>query len=222
MRRTPQREAAMNNRSKSALDWDARYRAAEASPFGDAPNEYLREFCERPDFSAKTALCLADGDGRNGTWLAQRGLQVTAVDHSVEATRLALLRDEGAGVTVERMTADLAVWQPESGRTWDLVCILYLHGAAALRERAVRTAYAALAPGGWLVLEGFSKAQAERPGMGPDDPDKLYDLDEIRGWIPQARPVEAWSGCILLDEGRRHAGKAEVDRLSACRPSMPG
>ncbi|WP_282610709.1 bifunctional 2-polyprenyl-6-hydroxyphenol methylase/3-demethylubiquinol 3-O-methyltransferase UbiG [Pelagibius sp. Alg239-R121] len=204
----------------SAQAWDARYGAVDGGLFGEVPNEYLRMFCARGDFRAfnpRTVLCLADGDGRNGTWLAQQGLDVTAVDHSAEATRRALARDDAAGVKVERITADLADWAPETGRNWDLACILYLHGTAALRERAVRLAYESLTHDGWLLLEGFSKAQAERPEMGPDNADKLYDKDELTRWLSDALIVEATSGFVRLEEGRRHAGEAAVERLAARR-----
>lgn len=201
---------------KSPADWDARYGAAAGGLFGEAPCEYLREVTARSDFAPRTALVLADGDGRNGTWLAGQGLAITAVDFSAEATRRALARDRAAGVAVERITADLATWRPEPGRRWDAVFLFYLHGTAELRRTAVRTGADALGPGGWLVVEGFAKAQAAR-SMGPDDPAKLYALDELADWLPDLEPVEALAGRILLDEGARHHGPAEVIRLAARR-----
>lgn len=220
----------MTEPTRSARDWDARYKAVDEGLFGESPNEYLRRFCECSDFVEFTSrhaeacrvLCLADGDGRNGTWLAQCGYQVTAVDHSAEATRRALARDKTAGVTVERITADLADWMPEAGRTWDFSCILYLHGTRVLRERAVRLAYEVLEHDGWFLLESFSKAQADPDTMGPDDPDKLYNGAELQTWLSDALIIEATSERILLEEGRRHAGEAEVERLVARRRFSAG
>ncbi len=204
----------------SAEAWDSRYQAAEGGLFGEAPNEYLRMVCARSDFQAfkpRRALCLADGDGRNGTWLALQGFEVTAVDHSAEATRRALARDQAAGVQVERITADLVEWSPEAGRSWDLACILYFHGTTTLRERALRLAYESLTHDGWILLECFAKGQAARPEMGPDSPDKLYDGKELGDWLADALIVEATRGLVCLKEGRRHAGEAEVERLVARR-----
>ncbi len=225
----PSCPVCMSAPTRSARDWDARYQAVDEGLFGEAPNAYLRSFCEGSDFVKFTrrhaescrVLCLADGDGRNGTWLAQRGYEVTAVDHPAEATRRALARDKAAGISVERITADLADWMPEAARTWDFACLLYLHGTSPLRERAVRLAYETLEHDGWFLLEGFSKAQADPDAMGPDDPDKLYDAVELRTWLSDALVIEASSGRILLEEGRRHAGEAEVDRLVARRRSIP-
>jgi hypothetical protein len=203
----------------SAARWDKRYRAAAEPPFGEAPNDYLRGVCVRADFGARTALSLADGDGRNGRWLAECGLSVTALDVSAVATERALALDSRRGVAVERVTADLAVWSPEAGRRWDVVALIYLQGASLLRHRALQIAAVAVAPGGWLVVEGFSKLQAVRPDMGPDDPDRLYDLEEISSAAQGLEVVEALAGRVLLAEGVRHRGAAEVVRFTARRPA---
>ena len=68
--------------------------------------------CARSDFAARRVLCLADGDGRNGAWLAGRGLAVTAVDVSAVANEKAQALDRSRGVSVTRITADLAEWRP--------------------------------------------------------------------------------------------------------------
>ncbi len=203
----------------SAETWDARYAAAPAGLFGEAPNGWLVEVASRPDFAARSALLPADGDGRNGCWLAGRGLAVTAVDLSGEATRRARARDRAAGVAVERITADLTTWSPGE-RQWEAAAILYLQGPEALRRRAVEMAAEALAPGGWLILEGFAAAQAGRP-MGPDDPAKLWDLGRLLSWVPRLVPLAAREDRIQLDEGPRHRGEAEVVRLAArASPAM--
>jgi len=201
----------------AAARWDKRYRAAVAPPFGEAPNAYLRMIVARADFAARSSLCLADGDGRNGRWLALQGLSVTAVDVSAVATEQALALDRRHGVGVERITADLAEWAPAPGHAWDAVFLIYLQGTGTLRRRALELGAAALAPGGWLVVEGFSKVQGARPEMGPDDLDRLYDLAELRDALPALQVVEALAGRVLLSEGTRHRGEAEVVRYAARR-----
>lgn len=210
-------EGKKRNQGSSAERWDKRYGAAVAPLFGEAPNDYLRMICARPDFAARRVLCLADGDGRNGRWLAGQGLEVTAVDVSAVATERALALDRSSGVAVARLTADLVDWTPAAGQTWDAVFVIYLQGTAALRRRTLEVAAAALAPGGWLVVEGFSKAQARRPDIGPDDPDRLYDLEELHAALSGLEVVEALAGRVRLDEGPRHRGAAEVVRFAARR-----
>ncbi|MCB1472569.1 MAG: class I SAM-dependent methyltransferase [Rhodobiaceae bacterium] len=200
----------------SGPDWDARYRAAEGSLFGDAPNDYLRMICARTDFAPKTALLPADGDGRNGSWLASQGIAVTAFDLSAEATRRAVDRDKVNGVSVERFTADVTAWQP-AGRTWDAAIVFYLHGPASLRRACLDKAIASLAPGGWIVLEAFAKAPQPATGPGPGSPALRYSNEELAEWVGELQIVELMAGTILLDEGSRHSGLADVVRLAARR-----
>ncbi|MEO3431390.1 class I SAM-dependent methyltransferase [Pelagibius sp. CAU 1746] len=208
----------MNGETSSAGRWDRRYSAAAEPPFGEAPNEYLRMIAARSDFAVRRVLSLADGDGRNGAWLAAQGCAVTAVDCSAVATERAVELDRRRGVAVTRIVADLAEWVPAPGDAWDAVFVIYLQGTRGLRLRALEVAAGALAPGGWLVVEGFSKAQAGRPDIGPDDPDRLYDLEELRAAASGLEVVEALAGRLRLDEGPRHRGEAEVVRFAARRP----
>jgi SAM-dependent methyltransferase len=203
--------------SSSAARWDKRYRAAREPLFGEAPNDYLRMIRAHAGFAARRVLCLADGDGRNGCWLAEQGHDVTAVDVSAVATERARELDRRRGVTVVRLVADLADWTPAAGARWDAVFVIYLQGTAALRRRALEVAAAALVPGGWLVVEGFSKAQAARPEIGPDDPDRLYDLEELQAVCSGLEVIEALAGRVRLDEGPKHRGDAEVVRFAARR-----
>lgn len=199
------------------MDWDARYAAAEGGLFGDEPNAWLTMVLGRPDVAPRSMLLPADGDGRNGTWVARRGVAVTALDLSAEATRRAMARDAAAGVTAERIAADLLQWWPEPGRTWESAAILFLHGPEALRARALAVASAALAPGGWLILEGFATAQAEGD-MGPRDSDRLYDPDWLAAAVPGLDVHDLLTGRARLDEGPLHRGEAQVVRLLARKP----
>lgn len=195
-------------------DWDKKYREGGAL-FGDAPNEYVRQIKGRSDFDAKSALCLADGDGRNSVWLASSGLAVTAVDFSEVALDMARTRDNNAGVEVERILGDLETWSVPNGRAWDAVFILYLQSDPRTRMRAIQVGCEALLPGGWIVLEGFSKKGAGSETLGPDDRDVLYDLDEILEAAAGVEVIEALQGRTLLSEGDKHRGEAEIIRFAA-------
>lgn len=65
--------------------WNTRYRdAGEDYLFGTEPNRFL---AHRADLlrNGRSALCVADGEGRNSVWLAEQGLEVTAVEISAIA-----------------------------------------------------------------------------------------------------------------------------------------
>ena len=203
----------------TSADWDARYGAADGGLFGEAPTVWLRAIVGRPDFSARSMLLLADGDGRNGTWVAQQGMAVTGVDLSAEGTRRARLRDTRAAVAVERIVADLRHWQPEPTRRWEAAAVQFLQGPEIVRKRAISLAMERLAPGGWLLVEGFALAQAGE-AMGPTDPSRLYDLDQLDAMIPERwHRIEALTGRVALDEGARHHGLAHIVRLAARAPA---
>lgn len=203
--------------SVSMPDWDARY-SETASPFGDAPNEYVRRIATRSDFTAGSALCIADGDGRNGAWLAGRGLEVTAFDSSAVAVERAVARDRAAGVSVERLVADIAEWSP-GGRSWQSVFLIYLQSDAETRRRALRTAVEALAPGGWFVLEAFGGSGGGVADCGPKDRAVLYDPADIESATQELDVLEALEGRVYLDEGDRHRGLGNIVRFAARMPS---
>ncbi|MEL6979850.1 MAG: class I SAM-dependent methyltransferase [Pseudomonadota bacterium] len=232
-----------------AAKWDARYRAAPAEGlFGGAPNAYLRAVAERPELKLRSALFLADGDGRNSRWLAARGVACAAVDLSAEATRRAAASDAAAGVSVERICADLERWTPPAER-WDAAFLIYLQGPPALRAAAMDAAWRGLAPGGWFGLEAFAvqafaaeavaaedfaeeafaeDALAVEAVAGPRaaDADRLgpeaaarYRCDEVIAALPGAEIIEAMTGLVRLDEGPRHQGLAAALRILARKPA---
>ena len=201
------------------VDWDRRYRDSGERLFGNRPNEYLREVFARSDVAAAAVLCLADGDGRNGTWLAANGHRVTAIDISAVATDQACVLDREHGVEVERIVADLADWTPAADQTWEAVAMIYLQCEETVRAQAVRRSAAALAPGGWFIAEGFSRAGIGEGGPGPNSPDLLYDLEGLKAALPGFRIVESSDGVVWLDEGGRHQGPARVVRLLARKPA---
>lgn len=197
-------------------DWDAKY-AARDDLFGTAPNDYVRCMASRPDFPGGPVLCLADGDGRNGTWLASRGLEVTAVDISGVATEKARRRDTAAGLKVDRITADILEWTPPDGQRWSAIFLIYLQSDPGTRQCALQLASNALRPGGWLVIEAFAQSAGHEVAAGPRDGSVLYSLEEIERLTSDLAVIEAFEGRTRLDEGDRHQGLAHVVRYTGRR-----
>jgi hypothetical protein len=67
---------------KLADFWNQRY-GKEEFAYGTAPNDFLVEFARHIKPGGRV-LCLADGEGRNGVWLAAQGHAVTSVDIAAE------------------------------------------------------------------------------------------------------------------------------------------
>jgi 2-polyprenyl-3-methyl-5-hydroxy-6-metoxy-1,4-benzoquinol methylase len=179
--------------------WDERYSGRELV-WGAGPNRFVAE--EAAGLPPGAALDLGTGEGRNAIWLAERGWRVTAVDFSAaglaRAARLAAER----GVNVTWVHADLLAWQPgKSG--YQLVLIAYIHLPPASLTRIFRTAAAAVAPGGTLLVIGHDRDNITRGYGGPPDHDRLYTpatvTAELNGLVIRRaeqvlRPVQAPDG----------------------------
>ncbi len=63
--------------SKKFRNWDDRYADSDYL-FGTAPNDFLKSVADRMAPNSRV-LCLADGEGRNGVYLATLGHKVTAL-----------------------------------------------------------------------------------------------------------------------------------------------
>ncbi|PWC28964.1 class I SAM-dependent methyltransferase [Teichococcus aestuarii] len=189
--------------------WDARYRAGEWL-FGQAPNRYLETLAPRLRPGMR-ALALGDGEGRNGVWLARQGLRVTAVDWSATGMARAAALAAAAGVALETAVADLTAWDwPEA--EYDLIAWVFVHLPGPDRRAVAARACRALAPGGLLLLEGFTPAQQGRRSGGPKDPDLLWTREEAEALFAGLAVQECLEGTVRLDEGPRHQGPAEVVR----------
>src|SRR5690554_5562091 len=88
--------------------WDMRY-ANKNYLFGRGPSHFLieRESYFQP---GQVALMVADGEGRNGVYIAQHGLRVHSVDGSTVALRKARKLAEETGVQLVFEQADVTDW----------------------------------------------------------------------------------------------------------------
>lgn len=195
--------------------WDARY-AGGGFQFGTAPNRYLESLQPRLRPGMR-ALAAGDGEGRNGVWLARQGLVVTSLDWSATGLAKARAMAAEAGVALEVVQADLAAWDWPAAR-FDLIAWIYVHLPPADRARAVSGVLRALAPGGLLALECFTPAQEGRRSGGPKDPSLLWSRAVVEACFPGLEVLELLEGTVLLDEGPRHQGPAEVVRALLRRP----
>ncbi|ANN17698.1 SAM-dependent methyltransferase [Amycolatopsis orientalis] len=105
-----------------------------------------------------TALDLGCGEGGDAIWLARQGWRVTAVDISETALKRAAGHAAEAGVEgIVWERHDLAVSFPEG--SFDLVSAQFFHSPVAEdgeRDKALRRAAEAVAPGGTLVVAGHA------------------------------------------------------------------
>ncbi len=173
---------------EAALFWEDRYRR-HGRLWKGTPNPLLAETAER--LAPGRALDLGCGEGGDAAWLAARGWQVTAVDIAPAALELTAEHAARAGVA-DRVTTelhDLARGFPSG--SFELVSAQYLQTPFDLpRERVLRRAAHALAPGGLLlVVEHGSRHpwSSVDPDTRFPTPEEIYagiGLDPA-GWTPE-------------------------------------
>ncbi len=197
--------------------WDTRF-DTDTYIFGIEPNVFLttHKSLFRP---GARVLAVADGEGRNGVWLAQQGCEVLSVDISPlgieKARKLAIQR----GVSVRFECADLMNWDWPQQAFDVVVCIFIQFATPAERKVLFDGFWSALKPGGVLLLEGYGANQLQYKSGGPGKLEHLYTLDMLReafaDWqIDTLREYEA-----VLDEGPRHSGMAALVDLVARKPA---
>ena len=205
------------DRDKGPDFWDAKF-ADKDYLYGTRPNAWVVDQAYRLN-PASRVLCVADGEGRNGVWLAGQGHRVTSVDFSPraiqKATALALQR----GVALKTVCADLLTWDwPAEG--FDAVVLAFFHLPASGRQRVLAGIGRTLRPGGVLIGEGFSIHQIGRPSGGPRDLALLYDPDVLADELAAAGLTATHMSVedVDLAEGTGHNGAASVTRILAHRP----
>jgi SAM-dependent methyltransferase len=195
--------------------WDDRYSSAQYL-YGTEPNEFLAEHCSALPAGGEI-LCLADGEGRNGVFLAAKGMRVTGVDSSAvglaKAERLAAQR----GVPFTAVVSDLSVWELGEAR-WDGVVSIWAHLPAPIRASLHPRLARALRPGGVLLLEHYHPRQLGYGTGGPADPTLMLSLDELDTVFAGWARVHAFEGERVVIEGSGHGGKSYVTQAILRKP----
>lgn len=196
--------------------WDARY-ADDAYRFGESPNAFLARQAERLQPGLK-ALSVADGEGRNGVWLAQQGLDVLTFDISPRAVEKARALATKRGVVLDAQIGGLDDWAWPEG-TLDVVVGVFIQfvGPAA-RDRMFARMKAALKPGGLLLLEGYRPEQLAYGTGGPGVEENLYTEALLREAFADflIERIDAYDA--ELSEGPGHSGVSALIDLIARKP----
>ena len=197
--------------------WDERYQAAEGYLFGEAPNVFLAAQKSRLPASG-SALAVADGDGRNGVWMAEQGLDVLAVDGSSVALDKSRNLAAARGVTMRHERVDLFAWDFGHER-FDVIAAIFIQFAnPEQRTRMFRAMQDALKPGGLLLLEGYRPEQLDYGTGGPPDAENMYTEPMLREAFDGLAIEHLESYDAELHEGR-HEGMSALIDLVARKPA---
>ena len=189
--------------------WDERYAAAE-QVWSVGPNQFVAQ--ELAELQPGVAIDLACGEGRNAVWLADRGWHVTGIDFSevaVEKARRTAGEREVTWVVGDALTVEL----PEA----DLAVLAYLQLPADQRRTAVRRAFAALRPGGTLLVVAHDSTNLTDGTGGPQDPAVLYTAEDVLADLA-ADPFEvvrAERVARVVEQDDEHGGTSQATAWDA-------
>lgn len=196
--------------------WNARYGTTDELLFGEEPNAFLRsqQSLLRPGMSA---LAVADGEGRNGVWLAEQGLDVLSMDLSEIAQEKAARLARSRGVGIELQLVDALEWEWPSDQ-FDLVVAIFVQFAGPQeREVLFSGMKKVLKKGGILLLEGYRPEQIGYATGGPPFVENLYTEQMLAHAFSDFEILRLDSYDAQISEGRAHSGMSALIDLVARR-----
>lgn len=194
--------------------WDQRY-AGEDYAYGKQPNDFLvKAFDQLP---VGKALCLAEGEGRNAVWLAQQGLEVTAVDTSEVGLKKARNLAHERGVSITTLHADLEHFEIDSNQ-WDLIISIFGHLPPGISKQVHQRCIEGLRQGGMMLLEAYTPKQLEYKTGGPPTSDMMMNSHILKQELAGLEFISLNEKIRDIHEGSFHSGKGSVVQMIARKP----
>ena len=196
--------------------WQDRYSTPDYL-FGTAPNYFLAS-CKALLPKSGRVLAVADGEARNGVWLAEQGLDVTSIDFSQAAQAKAATLAKERSVAITLPHADVHAWTYPPDAFDVVVEIFTQFSKPAERARKWAGMRKTLKPGGLLILQGYTPKQLEYGTGGPSEIERLYTramLEQAFGDFRDRKFVEEE---LEIREGTAHGGMSAVIGLTGRKP----
>jgi len=199
--------------------WEERFAATDTYVFGTEPAHFLVE--NRAYLApGQKALSIADGEGRNSVYLAEHGLDVTALEFAPSAISKAQDLAKQRGVTVEYRCCNILTEDWAEPDAYDLVAAIFVQFTGPEgRKRQFDGMKRSCKPGGLVFIHGYTPKQLEFGTGGPPFAENMYTETPMRadfaGWdIVQCRAYER-----EVQEGRGHSGMSALMDFVARKPA---
>ncbi|WNZ00110.1 class I SAM-dependent methyltransferase [Sulfurospirillum sp. 'SP'] len=191
--------------------WNAKFYTKDFI-YGEAPNNFVKENIELL-VNTKTVMCLGEGEGRNAIYLADKGMEVEALDISDIALKKLRRRAKESYLFIKTRHTLFEYWQPDTH--YDAVVCTYLHLPKHNQKMLFEKALMALNPNGYFIAELFSESQIHFSSGGPKNIALLYDLNDILDIVKTlpCKIIKLAQEVIVLNEGDKHVGRASVIRI---------
>ena len=198
--------------------WNESY-AGEDFFYGTEPNAFLvsQKALLKPGMRC---LAVADGEGRNGVWLAQQGLEVLSVDssHVAQAKAKKLAQQRGVAMLFEQVDLLQWDWPVLSGgeNGFDVVVAIFIQFVTSPeREQVFASIKRCLKPGGLLLLQGYTPRQLEYRTGGPSQAENLYTEAMLRDSFADMDILQLREHDSVIREGSGHSGMSALIDLVA-------
>ena len=191
--------------------WNAKFYTKDFI-YGEAPNNFVKENIELL-VNTKTVMCLGEGEGRNAIYLADKGMEVEALDISDIALKKLRRRAKESYLFIKTRHTLFEYWQPDTH--YDAVVCTYLHLPKHNQKMLFEKALMALNTNGYFIAELFSESQIHFSSGGPKNIALLYDLNDILDIVKTflCMIIKLAQEVIVLNEGDKHVGRASVIRI---------
>lgn len=204
----------------STAMWDEKYNQKDYF-YGRQPSQFL---VSQQSYlvPGQRALAIADGEGRNSVFMAENGLQVTAMDSSLVGMRKAQKLAKERRVNIDFQHGDIREWNwtPES---YDLVAAIFIQFAEPLlRSRIFAGMIQTLTPGGVLLLHGYTPRQLEYGTGGPPVAELLYTREMLAEAFQEMELLRLEEYDCQLKEGGGHSGMSALIDLIARKAAGRG
>jgi hypothetical protein len=193
--------------------WQSRFSVPEYI-FGEAPNSFLAS-CRNLLPASGKALSVADGEGRNGVFLAECGLDTLSLDFSPSAQKKARALAAKRRVPLRLKLADVHAWTWPS-EAFDVVVEIFTQfsdpASRAIKWAGMRRS---LVKGGLLLIEGYTPKQLVFRTGGPKELDHLYTCELLEREFGDFDHCEIREYEAQMSEGGAHSGMSAVVDLIA-------
>jgi 2-polyprenyl-3-methyl-5-hydroxy-6-metoxy-1,4-benzoquinol methylase len=190
--------------------WNEKYNRRDFL-YGTQPNDFLQQACQNLPAN-QTILCLAEGEGRNAVYLAERGHQVVAVDASQVGLNKAKALAKQRGVNIETHCVDLAEFDFSQQR-WDVVVSIFCHLPPTLRAQVHQQAEQHLSDNGLFILEAYAPKQLAHNSGGPKAASLLVELSAVKKEFSRLHWLHHCEIEREIYEGSGHTGLGCVTQL---------
>jgi cyclopropane fatty-acyl-phospholipid synthase-like methyltransferase len=192
--------------------WEKRF-ATEDYIFGVTPNHYLLTQAEY--LKSGNALAIADGEGRNGVWLAKQGFRVDSFDFVQNAIDKANQLALKNGVSINAVCSDWVTFDWGKERYDNIVGIFFQFADAIERGEIFVKIDRALKPGGTLIIQGYSHEQLIYKTGGPGKLENLYTEEILAKGFKNYEVLDSRTYTEVIEEGRAHNGMSGLVGFTA-------